>query len=69
MNNTAKDEVLKIENIHLHWCFKDSAVSLFINFIKVTSEAEAAFEIFDAKMNDNIFTFFMLNLLNSLLQV
>jgi len=62
MNNTAKDEVLKIENIHLHWCFKDSTVSLFINFIKVTSEAEAVSETFNVKMNDDVFTFFMLNL-------
>jgi len=44
-------------------------VSLFINFIKVTSEAEAASETFNVKMNDDVFTFFMLNLSNSLLQV
>jgi len=44
-------------------------VSLFINFIKVTSEAEAASETFNVKINDDVFTFFMLNLSNSLLQV
>jgi len=44
-------------------------VSLFINFIKVTSEAEAASETFNVKMNDDVFTFFMLNLSDSLLQV
>ncbi len=44
-------------------------MSLFINSIEVTFEAEAASETFNAKMNDDVSIFFMLNLSDSLLQV
>ncbi len=67
MYNTAEDEVLKIENIHLHWCFEDSAVSFLIDFSEATSEVTS--EAFNAKMNYDISTFFLSNLSDSLLQV
>ncbi len=67
MYNTAEDEVLKIEDIHLHWCFEDSAVNLLIDFSESTFEATS--ETFNVKMNYDISTFFLSILSDSLLQV
>ena len=69
MYDTAEGKNLKIKDIHSHWRFKNSAVSSSINSsevtLKVTSETTS--ETFDAKMNYDIFTFFLSNLSNSLL--
>ena len=75
MYDTAEDEGLKIEDIHSHWRFEDSAVSSPIDSSEVTSEvtseatSETTSETFDAEMNYDIFTFFLSNLSDSLLQV
>ena len=75
MYDTAEDESLKIKDIHSHWRFKNSAVSSSINssevILKVTSEVtfKITFKTFDAKMNYDIFTFFLSNLSDLLLQV
>ena len=75
MYDIVKNEVLKIEDVHSHWHFEDSAVTL----LKVTSKAtfkatfeatfKAIFKALNVKINDDISTFLVLDLSNSLLQV
>ncbi len=66
MDDTAGGGVLKIEDIHSHWRFEGSAVSLSVVSTEVTPEAS---ETSDADMNDDVPTSFVSNLSDPLLQV
>ena len=71
MYDTAEDEILKIEDVHLHWYFEDSAVTLLMITSEATFKATSKItsEALDIDMNDDISIFSVLDLSNSLLQV